>query len=208
MTLELNGPAGRLETRLTLPAGPVRGVAVIAHPHPAYGGTMHSRVVFEAARGFAAAGFAALRFNFRGVGLSQGTFDQGVGEAADFAAALDAVDAEYAPAPIVAAGYSFGAWVAMRVGARDPRVAALVGIAPPVGEFDFAEMVGSPRPKFLIAAGFDELTPVRTMQRFYGLLAEPREMVVVDGADHLFDGRTGEVRDAIAGLFGDFGDRL
>ena len=208
MTLELNGPAGRLETRLTLPAGPVRGVAVIAHPHPAYGGTMHSRVVFEAARGFAAAGFAALRFNFRGVGLSQGTFDQGVGEAADFVAALDAVDAEYAPAPIVAAGYSFGAWVAMRVGARDPRVAALVGIAPPVGEFDFAEMVGSPRPKFLVAAEFDELTPVRTMQRFYGLLAEPREMVVVDGADHLFDGRTGEVRDAIAGLFGDFGDRL
>jgi alpha/beta superfamily hydrolase len=208
MTLELNGPAGRLETRLTLPAGPVRGAAVIAHPHPAYGGTMHSRVVFEAARGFAAAGFAALRFNFRGVGLSQGTFDQGVGEAADFVAALDAVDAEYAPAPIVAAGYSFGAWVAMRVGARDPRVAALVGIAPPVGEFDFAEMVGSPRPKFLIAAEFDELTPVRTMQRFYGLLAEPREMVVVDGADHLFDGRTGEVRDAIAGLFGDFGDRL
>src|SRR5574338_900385 len=141
---DLTGPAGRLEAILDLPDGrgsdpdadrllaAPRAAVVFAHPHPQFGGTMHTKAVYQGAKGLVRAGCAVLRFNFRGVGRSEGTFDQGDGEKADFRAALDYMAARYPGTRLWAAGFSFGAWVALEVGAVDDRVSALLGIAPPV----------------------------------------------------------------------------
>jgi alpha/beta superfamily hydrolase len=204
VNLDLQGPAGRLEALLDLPASEARAAAVLAHPHPQHGGTMRARVAHEAARGFRNAGAAVLRFNFRGVGRSAGSFSDGIGEAEDYRAALEAMARRCPGRPIWAAGYSFGAWVALAEGAADQRVTALIGIAPLVEHYDFATVVGSPKAKFLIQAERDEFCPVRAMHRFYGQLAEPKELIVIDAADHAFDGRANEVGDASEDLFGDF----
>ena len=131
---DLKGPAGRLEALLDGPdtEGPVRAAVVFAHPHPQFGGTMHTKTVFQGAKALARIGCAVLRFNFRGVGASEGAFDRGEGEKEDFRAALDFMEAHYPGAKIWAAGFSFGSWVALEVGAVDPRVSVLIGIAPPV----------------------------------------------------------------------------
>lgn len=197
---EIPGPAGRLEARCDEPSGPIRAVAVLAPPHPELGGTLYDRVVYSAMQGFIRIGIAVLRFNFRGAGTSEGTFSGGPGEAADFTAAVDAAAARYPGLPIVAAGYSFGAWVAFTAAARDARVAALVAIAPPVDGYDFDPARGAGKPVFIVHGERDELTPLKRVQRFYGTLDEPRELVVIDGANHVFDGHTGEVGDAIADL--------
>src|SRR6185436_4885280 len=113
---DLTGPAGPLEALLDEPVSPPRAVAVFAHPHPQYGGNMHTKAVYQGAKGLARAGCAVLRFNFRGVGRSQGEFDKGEGEVADFRAALDYIAARYPGVPLWAAGFSFGAWVALEAG--------------------------------------------------------------------------------------------
>src|SRR6059058_3169935 len=131
---DLIGPAGPLEALLDQSATGthVRAAVVFAHPHPQFGGTMHTKAVYQGAKGLTRIGCAVLRFNFRGVGRSAGEFDQGDGEHADFRAALDYMAARYPGVPLWAAGFSFGAWVALEVGAADDRVTALIGIAPPV----------------------------------------------------------------------------
>src|SRR4029079_1070034 len=133
---DLIGPAGALEALLDEPAKRAEGTparaAAFAHPHPQFGGTMHTKTVYQGAKGLTRIGCAVLRFNFRGVGRSAGQFDQGEGEKADFRAALDYMAARYPGAPLWAAGFSFGSWVALEVGAEDARVSALIGIAPPV----------------------------------------------------------------------------
>jgi alpha/beta superfamily hydrolase len=142
-----------------------------------------------------------VRFNYRGVGLSAGEFSE-EGAREDFRAAVDATAARFGPCPIWALGYSLGAWVAMTAGAADSRVEALLGVAPVVGDYDFDAIVTSETPKFLVAAGADELTPAKQVQKFYGRLCEPRELVVVDGADHAFTGMAIEVGDAVEQLLG------
>src|SRR6476619_1027670 len=130
---DLIGPAGPLEALLDVPAADrVRAAVVFAHPHPQFGGTMHTKAVYQGAKGLARIGCAVLRFNFRGVGRSAGEFDNGEGEMADFRAALDYMAAKYPGSALWAAGFSFGAWVALETGAVDPRVSVLIGIAPPV----------------------------------------------------------------------------
>jgi alpha/beta superfamily hydrolase len=197
---DLTGPAGRLEARIDEPEGPPRAVAVVAPPHPELGGTLHDRVVYHAAQGLTRAGAAVVRFTFRGAGGSEGRFTGGPGEHEDFAAVLDAAAARYPSLPIWAVGYSFGAWIAVDVGAADPRVAVLVAIAPPVEGYDFTAATTAHKPVFLIHGERDQLCPVKAVQRFYGTLAEPRELVVVDAADHVFDGHVSEIADAIADL--------
>jgi hypothetical protein len=161
---------------------------------------MHTKVVFQAAKAFCRLGCAVLRFNFRGVGLSEGAFDEGVGEMADYRAAIGFMAGRYPGAPLWAAGLSFGAWVAMTVGAADPRVTALIGIASPVTRFDFAAAARSPTHKFFIHGEYDEFCPRRSIREFYGHAAEPKDLVVIDGADHMFDGHVTEVTDAIENL--------
>ena len=204
---EITGPAGRLEALLDEPApggDAVRAAVVFAHPHPQYGGTMHTKVVYQAAKAFRRIGCAVLRFNFRGVGASEGAFDNGVGEADDFRAGLDFLHDRHPSARLWAGGFSFGAWIALTVGAADPRVSTLVGIAPPLAREDFASVARSPKPKFFIQGERDELCPLKPMQEFYGRCEEPKELVVIDAADHLFDGKTSEVGDAIEDLLGDW----
>ena len=166
---------------------------------------MHTKAVFQGAKGLVRIGCAVLRFNFRGVGSSAGTFDDGPGERADYTAALDFMHARYPDAPLWAAGFSFGSWMALETGAADPRVSALIGIAPPVARDGYAFPLTreSTKPKFIVQGERDELCAVTDMWKFYAQLHEPKELVVIDGADHLFDGKTTEVGDALEDLLGD-----
>jgi alpha/beta superfamily hydrolase len=185
---------------------------VFAHPHPQYGGTMHTKTVYQGAKALSRIGCAVLRFNFRGVGASEGTFDRGEGEQEDFVAALDYMAAKYPGTKLWAAGFSFGSWVALEVGAADDRVSVLIGIAPPVvtsvsgQDYQFQNTVASEKPKFFVQGEADEVCPLEGMWQFYGQLKEPKELVVIDGADHLFDGKTPEVGEALEDLLADFSE--
>ena len=209
---DLVGPAGRLEALLDEPSSetPVRAAGVFAHPHPQYGGTMHTKTVYQGAKALTRIGCTVLRFNFRGVGASEGQFDRGEGEMDDFRAALNYMSARYPGVSLWAAGFSFGAWVAVETGAADERVSVLIGIAPPVVtsvsgmNYTFPNTLASNKPKFFIQGEADEVCPLEGMWRFYGQLPEPKELVVIDAADHLFEGKTAEVGEALEDLLGDF----
>jgi alpha/beta superfamily hydrolase len=217
---EIAGPAGRLEALLDEPAAGrtvgadglletghpqgVRAAVVFAHPHTEYGGTMHTKVVYQAAKALSRIGCAVLRFNFRGAGASAGSFSNGPGEMDDFRAALDFMADQYPGSKIWTAGMSFGSYVALTVGADDPRVSTLVGIAPPLARYDYEAVARSTKAKFFIQGERDEICPLKEMREFYARCAEPKEIVVIDGADHLFDGKVSEVADAIEDLLGDW----
>lgn len=214
---DLTGPAGRLEALLEDPAAgelgqTPRAAVVFAHPHPEYGGTMHTKAVYQGSKGLARIGCAVLRFNFRGVGASEGSFDSGEGEMEDYRAALDYLATRYPGARLWAAGFSFGSWVALEVGAADDRVTSLIGIAPPVAtsgsgmNYTFPGTLASTKPKFFVQGEADEICPLEAMWSFYGKLHEPKELVVIDAANHLFEGQTAEVGEALEDLLGDFGE--
>ena len=214
MHLEIAGPAGRIEALLDeprprrggSPPPPLRAAVVFAHPHPQQGGTMHTKAVFQGAKGLRRIGCAVLRFNFRGVGGSAGGFDRGRGEAEDYRAALDYMAERHPGAPLWAAGFSFGAWIALETGAADPRVTALIGIAPPITResYSFERTLATDKPKFFVQGDMDELCPLQDMWAFYARLEEPKELVVIDGGTHLFEGKTREVGEALEELLGDF----
>ena len=227
MAFEIQGPAGRLEALMDDPAcecrlapvrtEPVSGAnpdaqpeekprvaVVLAHPLPTGGGTMHNKVVYQAAKGLCRIGAVVLRFNFRGVGTSDGAFEDGPGEMADFRAALDFMAGRYPGVELWAAGFSFGAWIAMTVGALDDRVSTLIGIAPPVEQYDFSAVLESLKPKFFIQGDRDDLCPYQAMREFYARVPGPKELVTIDGADHLFDGKTSEVAEAVRDLLEGF----
>ncbi|MBI2827872.1 MAG: alpha/beta fold hydrolase [Acidobacteria bacterium] len=201
------GPAGPLEALLDEPAGPPRAAVVFAHPLPTEGGTMHTKVVFQSAKALAQIGCVVLRFNFRGVGLSSGEWDNGRGELDDFRAAVAFVAAEYPDLEMWAAGFSFGSYVATTVGANEDRVCALIAIAPPVHKYEFASVKMSPKPKFIIHGERDELISLKRVRHFYAQLQEPKELVEIDRANHLFDGQASEVGDALVDLLEDFSCR-
>jgi alpha/beta superfamily hydrolase len=208
---DLAGPAGPLEAILDEPGRePMRAAVVFAHPHPQFGGTMHTKVVYQGAKALARIGCAVLRFNFRGVGRSAGTFGGGTGEMDDFRVALDYMNGRYPGQRMWTAGFSFGAWVALEAGAEDERVSAMIGIAPPVvtsvsGEdYTFERTLASTKPKFFVQGEADEVCPLEGMWAFYGKLLEPKELVVIDAADHLFDGKTQETGEALEDLLSDF----
>ena len=203
---DLTGPAGKLEALIDLPEGTPKAAVVFAHPLPTHGGTMHTQAVYQGTKGLVRASCAVLRFNFRGVGHSAGTFDAGPGEKGDFIAALDYMERAYPGLPLWAAGFSFGSWIALETGAVDPRVAVVIGIAPPVTRtgYDFSNTRVSAKPKFFVHGEADEICPIQDMWKFYGTLPEPKELVVIDMADHLFDGHTTEVGEALEDLLKDF----
>lgn len=208
MTLTIPGPAGPLEALLDLPKDAPRAAVVFAHPLPTMGGTMHTRGVYQCAKALTRIGCAVLRFNFRGVGTSAGSFDDGRGEVDDFRAALNEMHDRYPDLPMWAGGFSFGAWVALETGAADPRVTALIGIAPPVAGhgLEFVQTLDSTTPKFLVQGDLDTLCLLRDLKTFYARLPEPKDLIVIDGADHLFEGRTQELGVALEDLLGDFHD--
>ena len=211
MHLEIPGPVGPLEALLDgvnpagAPPAPPRAAVVFGHPHPQQGGTMHTKAVFQASKGLVRIGCVVLRFNFRGVGGSPGAFDEGRGEMEDYKAALDLVASRFPNTPLWAAGFSFGSWIALETGADDARVGALIGVAPPLTRgYSFARVLETTKPKFLIQGDMDELCPLKDLWAFYAKLKEPKEIVTISGASHLFDGRTQELGEAIEDLLGDF----
>jgi alpha/beta superfamily hydrolase len=220
MRHDIRGPVGRLEGLLDEPAfertlsadgivhsgtsdGP-KALVVFGHPHPLYGGTMHTKATYQAAKGLARIGCAVLRFNFRGVGTSDGTFDDGRGEQDDFRAALDFMCDRYPNSPAWAAGMSFGSWVGLTCGAADDRVSALIGVATPVDRYDFTAVRDSPKPKFFIHGERDEVSSVHAIRAFYAQASDPKELAIIDAADHVFDGKVSEVGDAIEDLLEDW----
>lgn len=204
--VEVPGPAGVLEGLINVKSDRApRAIAVLGHPLPTGGGTMHTKALFHAAKALARIDCPVLRFNFRGVGRSAGSFADGPGEQDDFRAALEFMRARYPDVSrIWTGGMSFGAWVAMTAGASDAAVTALIGIAPPVTRRDFSPVVGSGKPSFLIHGEMDELIPLKDVRKFYGQLAEPKELVVIDAANHVFDGKATQVGEAVEDLLQDF----
>jgi alpha/beta superfamily hydrolase len=201
---EIAGPAGPLEALLDLPEAEPRAVAVFGHPHPLHGGTMHTKALYQAAKAMPRIGVAALRFNFRGVGSSAGTFDSGAGEKDDFRAALAYAEQRFPDLPIWAGGMSFGSWIAMTVGAEDPRVSLLLAIAPPVDRYDFEALKTCTLPKFIVHGESDELISVKAIRKFYAQIPEPKELVTIEDANHLFEGKTSLVGEAVEDLLADF----
>lgn len=201
---EIAGAEGPLEALLDTPGAEPRAVAVFAHPHPLHGGTMHTKALYQAAKAMPRIGVAALRFNFRGVGRSAGAFDAGLGEKADFRAAIDFAQERFPDVPVWAAGMSFGAWIAMTVGAEDSRVSLLLGVAPPVDRYDFEVLRTCTLPKFIIHGENDELISIKEIRKFYAQLPEPKELAVIEDANHLFEGRTSMVGEAVEDLLADF----
>jgi len=202
---EIPGAVGPLEVLLDQPAGEPRAAVVFAHPLPTEGGTMHTKVVFQAAKALARTGCAVLRFNFRGVGRSAGTWGNGPGEMDDFRASLEFMTSRYPGIELWAAGFSFGSYVALTVGAEDDRVCSLIGIAPPVHKWPFGDALkASTKPKFIVHGERDELIPLKSVREFYAQLQEPKEFVEIDRASHLFEGQASEVGDALEDLLGDF----
>jgi alpha/beta superfamily hydrolase len=203
---DLIGPAGSLEALLDEPEGPPNTAVVFAHPLPTHGGTMHTKAVYQGTKGLVRIGCAVLRFNFRGVGRSEGSFTGGTGEKQDFTAALDYMTVRYPGLPLWAAGFSFGAWIGLETGAVDDRVEVLIGISPPVTRegYDFSNTRRSTKPKFFIQGEADDICPLEDMWKFYGPLPEPKELVVIDAADHLYDGHTTEVGEALEDLLADY----
>ena len=206
MRLDLSGPAGLLEAIVDEGSSPPRAAVVFGHPHPQHGGTMHTKGVYQAAKGLVRIGCSVLRFNFRGVGRSEGEFDKGEGEIADFRSALDFMAGRYPNVALWAGGFSFGSWIALETGAADPRVSALIAIAPPVKRegYTWEATLASTKPKFFVQGDLDELCSLKDLWAFYGQLKEPKEMVVIDGGSHLFEGKASEVGEALEDLLGDY----
>jgi alpha/beta superfamily hydrolase len=193
----IDGPAGRLETILDEPRdGAAKGCAVVCHPHPQHGGTMHNKVAHTLARSFVRLGFSALRFNFRGTEGSEGTYDEGAGELDDALAAVDWLRSRGPGGPLWVAGFSFGAAIAVR--AADPaRADGLVAVAPAIYRFA-RDLDKHPQCPFLVIQGDeDELVDVdETIEWVNGLEPGP-ELLVMTGAEHFFHGRLVELREAV-----------
>ena len=194
----LQGPAGKLEAVLwTPPAIAPEMAALVCHPHPLFGGTMHNKVVFQVAKALDSLGIAVLRFNFRGAGLSEGSHDRGSGEVHDVRAALEFMDTEFARTPLLVAGFSFGCWVGLRAGCEDERVKKLIGIGAPVNSSDFSYLSVCAKPKLFVHGSNDEFGDVEKVRQMVGSLPGGNELVVVDRVDHFFTGRIEELGTAI-----------
>lgn len=205
-SLFLDGPAGRLEALLNAGSETATHAAVVCHPHPLFGGTLHNKVVFHTMKALNSFGFPVLRFNFRGTGLSEGEHDHGIGEVEDVRTALDWLDSEF-HLPIVFAGFSFGSAVGLRAACADPRVQAVVGVGTPVAPvvadteeprvytFDFLN--DCRKPKLFVSGARDQFGPRVKLQTLVDSLPEPKKLVIIEGADHFFEGRLRELREAI-----------
>jgi alpha/beta superfamily hydrolase len=174
-----------------------RALAVVCHPHPLFGGTMHNKVVFRTAEAFQHAGFATLRFNFRGVGGSPGTHDDGRGEQDDARAALDYLVSLYPGVPLALSGFSFGGGVCLSYGPTDPRVRLLWAVAPGVGRRDFSHLALCDVPKGVVQGTADELCPLADLEAAWPGWADPKAKYLIEGADHFFVQRLPEMQAAL-----------
>jgi uncharacterized protein len=195
----LEGPAGRLEAILWTLSSTARPplAAVVCHPHPLFGGTMHNKVVYQAAKSLEALGIPVLRFNFRGAGLSAGEHDRGRGEQGDVQASLDFLHTEFPGVPLLLAGFSFGSLVGLRVGCEDPRVSHPIGLGIPVNSSDFSFLSQCNKPKLFVHGSNDEYGAVEKVKTLVASSPGDNHLVVVEGADHFFAGKLDQLDDAI-----------
>ena len=196
--LFISAPHGRLEAILKEPpAGERRGVALVLHPHPLFGGTMHNKVVFRAAAALNDAGLITLRINFRGVGQSTGEHDEGRGEREDVRAGLDYLSANYSDAEITLCGFSFGARVGLEVGATDDRVLRLISIGTPIDKYDFSFLKECRKPILFVQGDRDEFGDAERLRELIQKIKGPTELTVIKGAGHFFDDQLNELKAAI-----------
>ena len=186
-----NGTEGRLEGRYHHSKRQNAPIALLLHPHPLHGGTMNNRVVFAAFQAFQKRGFSVLRFNFRGVGRSQGRFDSGPGELSDAASALDWMQTINANASgCWIGGYSYGAWVGMQLLMRRPEIDGFIAISPPAGNLDFSFLAPCPASGLILHGDRDDVVPAEAAERLAKKLAHQRNVVVeyrpIPGADHFY----------------------
>ena len=200
-SLFLDGPAGRLEALLNAGAADATHAALVCHPHPSFGGTLHNKVVFHTMKALNSFGFPVLRFNFRSAGLSQGEHDHGRGEVEDVRIALDWLDREF-HLPLIFAGFSFGAAVGLQAACPDTRVKAMIAVGTPVAaidnrSYDFEFLQSCIKPKLFVSGARDQFGPQALLHKLVLSLPEPRKLVLIDGADHFFEGRLRELRETI-----------
>jgi alpha/beta superfamily hydrolase len=200
-SLSIEGPAGRLETLLEEPGDrEPRLAAVVCHPHPLFGGTMHNKVVYRIARGLRRAGIVVLRFNFRGVGQSQGEHGHMAGEIEDARAALNYLRARYPQLPFALAGFSFGSRAIMQLGCAmgcetSPRFLLAAGFAARMGPVDF--LANCRTPKIFIHSTHDQFGPMPEFEQVYAQVAEPKQLIWIESADHFFAGALEELEERV-----------
>jgi hypothetical protein len=194
---------GHLEALLKEPEGVAHGTAVVCHPHPLHGGTMHTKAVYRAAQALNEAGLVALRFNFRGVGASTGSYEEGIGEREDVVAALDWLEDRYPQLPLVCGGFSFGSLVGLGVGVQDERVDGLLGLGLPVRnlDYDFGFLAETAKPVLVVQGEEDELGSGEDVADVLSDLGSHITLVRIPGADHYFTGRLDELREAVRGYY-------
>jgi len=196
----LTGPAGRLEALLNEGKPGATHAALVCHPHPLFGGTVHNKVVYHAMKTLHGFGFPVLRFNFRGAGLSEGEHDQGQGEVDDVRAALDWLDSEF-HLPIIFCGFSFGAATGLPAACGDGRVAGLISLGTPVAvegrAYAYGFLGDCAKPKLFVSGSHDQFSPQDSLARLVEMTPEPKELVIVEGADHFFEGHLAEMQVAI-----------
>jgi alpha/beta superfamily hydrolase len=200
-SLFLEGPAGRLEALLNAGAPNAPFAAVVCHPHPVYGGTLHNKVVFHAMKALNSFGFPVLRFNFRGTGMSEGEHAGGVGEVDDARVALDWLENEF-NLPIIFAGFSFGAAVGLRAAYSDDRVRGLIALGLPAVAvedrvYDFEFLRESTKPKLFVSGSRDQFAPAGKLEALVNTFAGPKKLVRIEAGDHFFEGHLRELRDTI-----------
>jgi alpha/beta superfamily hydrolase len=199
----LNGPAGQLEALLNAGASDATHAAVVCHPHPLYGGTLHNKVVFHAMKALNSFGMPVLRFNFRGAGLSHGEHDHGLGEIEDVRTAIDWLDREF-HLPMIFAGFSFGAAVGLRAACPNPRVEAIIALGTPVSpiddrSYDYEFLKACTKPKLFVSGSRDQFASKPRIEALVAQLPEPKKLVIIEAADHFFEGRLREMREAVEG---------
>jgi alpha/beta superfamily hydrolase len=205
--VEIPAPHGMLEGLLRLPDAnaPVpRMIALICHPHPLGGGTMHNKVVFRVAQALGKLGIPSLRFNFRGVGRSTGSYDAGRGEQDDVCAALDYLVSRFSESPDISvclAGFSFGSAVGLPVGCADPRVRQLIGVGVPVSLMGVNTLDSCAKHKLIVQGEHDEYGPLAEVRAWFAHIPEPKHLTIVPGADHFFTDYQMELHDAVIDYF-------
>jgi len=203
--LFIPGPAGRLEALLEyVPGEAMRAAAIVCHPHPLFGGTMHSKVVYRAAKAAIQAGLPTLRFNFRSVGASEGEHGDGVEETGDVRAALDYLAARFPTLPVCMLGYSFGCAVGLAVGAADPRVTVLAGIGVPAGIWDMSFLRGVAKPTLIVQGTQDVFGPEDAVQCVFDSLTGTKRLHWIKGADHGFNTRLDELQETVRAFLAEF----
>jgi len=191
------GPAGHIEAILKVPVEPVRRAAVICHPHPLFGGNMHNKVVYRIGRTFEDAGFAVLRFNFRGTGRSEGKHDHGRGEKDDLHAAIGMLGEKYPGVQLLLAGFSFGAAVILEDAACEDRIEGVLAAGVPVSKVDFKDIARFARPKLFVQGSLDQFGSVPELTRAFATLNGPKRLKIIEGANHFFDGHLADLSQVV-----------